>query len=393
MRDARRVAVDSMMEPPDGSIMAPRQLEIRFTGSGSEYFRIWIVNLLLVLVTFTLYYPWAKVRRLRYFNGNTLIDGSPLGFHGDPRKMFRGYLLVGLLFVAYSVAGHFSVLAGVVALIVVAAIAPALLRSSMRFRLANTSWRGMRFVFSGSLDGAYRAMVPVFVPALVTVGAVPFMANPDKPPAWYAVFLGGVVLSSLAIAPWLLWNLKRYQHDNYGLASLQTGFKATIGAFYWLTVRCLGVMLLSLALVAAMAAASIFIFQSGLFTGLRPPPRYLVPWILLALMAMYVAPLAYFLVGLQNLVWTKTGNRSMRFISKLRFSRYFLLTVKNWLLMLLTLGLYWPFAAVAVTRLRLEAVTIKTRQEPATLVSLLQASDVEAAGDAAGDLLDIDIGL
>ena len=382
-----------MMEPPDGSIMAPRQLEIRFTGSGSEYFRIWIVNLLLVLVTFTLYYPWAKVRRLRYFNGNTLIDGSPLGFHGDPRKMFRGYLLVGLLFVAYSVAGHFSVLAGVVALIVVAAIAPALLRSSMRFRLANTSWRGMRFVFSGSLDGAYRAMVPVFVPALVTVGAVPFMANPDKPPAWYAVFLGGVVLSSLAIAPWLLWNLKRYQHDNYGLASLQTGFKATIGAFYWLTVRCLGVMLLSLALVAAMAAASIFIFQSGLFTGLRPPPRYLVPWILLALMAMYVAPLAYFLVGLQNLVWTKTGNRSMRFISKLRFSRYFLLTVKNWLLMLLTLGLYWPFAAVAVTRLRLEAVTIKTRQEPATLVSLLQASDVEAAGDAAGDLLDIDIGL
>ena len=182
-----------MMEPPDGSIMAPRQLEIRFTGSGSEYFRIWIVNLLLVLVTFTLYYPWAKVRRLRYFNGNTLIDGSPLGFHGDPRKMFRGYLLVGLLFVAYSVAGHFSVLAGVVALIVVAAIAPALLRSSMRFRLANTSWRGMRFVFSGSLDGAYRAMVPVFVPALVTVGAVPFMANPDKPPAWYAVFLGGVV--------------------------------------------------------------------------------------------------------------------------------------------------------------------------------------------------------
>ena len=393
MRDARGVAVDSMMEPPDGSIMAPRQLEIRFTGSGSEYFRIWIVNLLLVLVTFTLYYPWAKVRRLRYFNGNTLIDGSPLGFHGDPRKMFRGYLLVGLLFVAYSVAGHFSVLAGVVALIVVAAIAPALLRSSMRFRLANTSWRGMRFVFSGSLDGAYRAMVPVFVPALVTVGAVPFMANPDKPPAWYAVFLGGVVLSSLAIAPWLLWNLKRYQHDNYGLASLQTGFKATIGAFYWLTVRCLGVMLLSLALVAAMAAASIFIFQSGLFTGLRPPPRYLVPWILLALMAMYVAPLAYFLVGLQNLVWTKTGNRSMRFISKLRFSRYFLLTVKNWLLMLLTLGLYWPFAAVAVTRLRLEAVTIKTRQEPATLVSLLQASDVEAAGDAAGDLLDIDIGL
>jgi Bacterial protein of unknown function (DUF898) len=41
------------------------RLDVRFTGSGSEYFRIWIVNLLLMLVTLSLYYPWAKVRRLR----------------------------------------------------------------------------------------------------------------------------------------------------------------------------------------------------------------------------------------------------------------------------------------------------------------------------------------
>ncbi|MDD2927205.1 DUF898 family protein, partial [Rhodoferax sp.] len=31
-----------------------RLLSLEFTGSGSEYFRIWIVNLLLTLVTFTL---------------------------------------------------------------------------------------------------------------------------------------------------------------------------------------------------------------------------------------------------------------------------------------------------------------------------------------------------
>lgn len=393
MRDAQRVAVDSMMEPLEGPAVQARQLAIRFTGSGSEYFRIWIVNLLLVLVTFTLYYPWAKVRRLRYFHGNTLIDGSPLGFHGDPRKMFRGYVLVGMLFIAYSLAGHFSVLAGLIALVVVAVIAPALLKSSLRFRLANTSWRGMRFVFSGSLVGAYRAMIPVFVPVLVSTGALPLVANPDQAPIWYGVLLSGVGLSTVAVAPWLLWNLKRYQHENYGLASLQTGFKATVGAFYVLAFKCLGVMLLTLALVAAIAATWLFMFQSGLFTGQQGAGRLLIPWLLLALLAMYVAPLAFFVAGLQNLVWTKTGNRSMRFISKLRFSRYGLLTLKNWLLMVLTLGLYWPFATVAATRMRLEAVTIKTRQDPALLVSLLQACDVEAAGDVAGDLLDIDIGL
>ena len=65
-------------------------LSIRFTGSGSEYFRIWIVNLLLILVTFTLYWPFARARRIAYFQNNTVVGQDPLGFHANPWKMFRG---------------------------------------------------------------------------------------------------------------------------------------------------------------------------------------------------------------------------------------------------------------------------------------------------------------
>ena len=397
MRDAQGVAVDSMMEPPEGPAGQPRQLAIRFTGSGSEYFRIWIVNLLLVLVTFTLYYPWAKARRLRYFHGHTLVDGTALGFHGNPRAMLRGYLLVGLLFVLYSVAGQFSVLAGLVALVLVAAIAPALLKSSMRFRLANTSWRGMRFVFSGSTARAYRAMLPMFVPAVLVAGGLLWVANPERPPLWYGWLMLVVSLGTVAVLPWLLWNLKRYQHENYGLASLQTGFKASVGAFYLLAFKCLGLALL---MVLPLLGVAVYGFgqagslrSGGAGSGGALLAAAAVSLALPLTLVTYVTVKTYFTTGLQNLVWTKTGNRSMRFVSKLRFSRLFWLTVRNWLLMLLTLGLYWPFAAVATARLRLEAVIVKTRQDPATLVSLLQASDVEASGDAAGDLLGIDIGL
>lgn len=392
MRDARELAVDSVMEPPDGVAAATRQMAIRFTGSGSEYFRIWIVNLLLVLVTFTLYYPWAKVRRLRYFYGNTLVDGAPLGFHGNPRRMLRGYLLVGLLFGLYSLAGQFSVVAGLLALALVAAIAPALLKSSMRFRLANTSWRGMRFGFSGTVAGAYRAVLPLFVPGLLMAGAASWIANPNKPPMWYGILVLSVALSTVAVLPWLLWRLKHYQHENYGLASLQTGFKATVGSFYMLALKAVGVSLLMTLLVAVLAGISLFWTLDGLRSGSLSIGLVAVPWLLFAFVATYVAFTTYVTARLQNLVWSKTGNRSMRFLSDLRFSRLLRLKLKNWLLMLLTLGLYWPFASVATTRMRLEAVTIKTRHDPATLVSLLQASDVEAAGDAAGDLFDIDIG-
>ena len=60
------------------------RLELRFVGSGSEYFRIWIVNLLLTILTLSLYYPFAKVRRMRYFHGATEVGG-----HGARRSRGR----------------------------------------------------------------------------------------------------------------------------------------------------------------------------------------------------------------------------------------------------------------------------------------------------------------
>lgn len=38
-----------------------------FTGDGAEYFRIWVINLLLTLATLGIYSAWAKVRKARYF--------------------------------------------------------------------------------------------------------------------------------------------------------------------------------------------------------------------------------------------------------------------------------------------------------------------------------------
>lgn len=61
-----------------------------FTGSGSKYFRIWIVNLRLMFVTLGICHHLAKVRWLSYSHANTLVGGEPLGFHADPKKMLKG---------------------------------------------------------------------------------------------------------------------------------------------------------------------------------------------------------------------------------------------------------------------------------------------------------------
>ncbi len=82
------------MEKSEGSDVArgveisaatPCTLRLRFTGSGAEYFRIWIVNLALTLCTLGLYYLWAKVRKLKYLYNHTLLDGMGFDFHASPR--------------------------------------------------------------------------------------------------------------------------------------------------------------------------------------------------------------------------------------------------------------------------------------------------------------------
>jgi uncharacterized membrane protein YjgN (DUF898 family) len=96
---------------------------------------------------------------------------------------------------------------------------------------------------------------------------------------------------------------------------------------------------------------------------------------------------------MQNLLWTRTKSTRVRFESRLTARRMLGLTLKNWLLTLLTLGFYWPFAAVATARMKLEAVTVYTRSDPDQIVQRARLVSGDASGDAAADLFGIDVGL
>ena len=63
---------------------------LEFTGRGGEYFRVWIVNVLLSIVTLGFYTPWARRRTAQYFYSHTLVAGSPLEFTAQQRKMVWG---------------------------------------------------------------------------------------------------------------------------------------------------------------------------------------------------------------------------------------------------------------------------------------------------------------
>ncbi|MDE0480371.1 MAG: DUF898 family protein [Gammaproteobacteria bacterium] len=51
-----------------------------FHGNGSDYFRIWIVNMLFTILTLGIYSAWAKVRSKRYFGGNRLRNNISIEY-------------------------------------------------------------------------------------------------------------------------------------------------------------------------------------------------------------------------------------------------------------------------------------------------------------------------
>jgi uncharacterized membrane protein YjgN (DUF898 family) len=392
--------------PPQPALPEPsdkvESTSLEFTGTGGEYFRIWIVNLLLIMITFGIYYPWAKVRKLKYFYNNTHIDGHALEFHGEAKKMLRGSLIVGVFFMMYSVAVDFSAVAGAIAILAFLALAPMLFRASMRFRLANTSWRGMRMRFvAKDLKEAYGCITPALALLLLPGVILAFLGNDESEskavPAvtWMDALPLGLYALLVAVAiPYFFWRLKRYQHNHYAWGPLKTEYRSKVIATY----KVFGMTaLLTAGIVAAFAAVFYVLLPGG--AGSMKSGNFgaifaiALPMMILFFIVVNILPRAYFSVSMQNLLWSRTGNRYLRFKSELAMGKFIGLQFKNYFFIMITFGLYWPFAAVNTTRMQLEAISLKTRLSLDKLTDAARARENDATGDMAADIFDFDVGM
>lgn len=152
--------------------------QVSFTGKAGDYFGIWIVNLLLSVVTLGIYSAWAKVRRMKYFYNNTLIDGVGFDYHAKPIAILKGRIIAFLVFLVYAVLSKFSPMLGAVLLIGLFLLSPWLIVRSMVFNARNTSHRGLRFDFSGKTMEAAKVFIGYPLLVVVTLGLTyPFVAQ------------------------------------------------------------------------------------------------------------------------------------------------------------------------------------------------------------------------
>lgn len=389
MSDQPDFAIAAPAEPEQAAAndAAPQVLRFTFTGSGAEYFRIWIVNLLLTVATLGIYSAWAKVRRLQYFDRNTQLAGAAFDFRGAPKAVLRGRVLALVLLAAYHYAFGFSQAVGLAVIGVLLLALPFLMRGALRFRLGNTYYRGLPFGFSGSVAGAYRAyLLPI---ATLLLPGVILALAPQSP------------LAIAAFLPYLAWPLmhammKRYQHAHLLYGGEQSAFDVAKRRF-WRPYLVAALLALSGILVAMVLGLVIWLLTRGAPTAVKTSTAdwgeaiASLFYIVMMVYVTYVVTGPYLQVRIANLAWSHTVFRGVRIDSTLAARGFTKLQTVNVLLTLLTLGLYRPFAAVRVHRYRLAHMALHVDGDFGQLVETTAPSRPGAAGDGVADFLGVDL--
>ena len=145
-------------------------LPFEFTGKAKEFFGIWFSNLLLSILTLGIYSAWAKVRRRRFFLGHTLIGGHRFDYHADPKVILKGRAIVVSVLVVMSLVSELSTVLSGTSLVLLMLALPWLANRSLRFNARMTSFRNVRFDFSGTYGKSLLAFVLFPLLGLLSLG-------------------------------------------------------------------------------------------------------------------------------------------------------------------------------------------------------------------------------
>lgn len=338
---------------------------VKFNGQGKDYFRIWIVNVLLSLITLGVYSAWAKVRRMHFFYRHTSLAGSVFDYHGAPRAILKGRIIATALLAIHHFASRSSPLLAGLALIVLMAAMPWLVHRSLGFRLRNSSYRGLRFAFRGTLGQAYRVFL-----------VYPFLT----------------ILSCGLAVPWWVRQLKVYQYGNTEFGDQRFECAMPVGRVYGIY---------ALAALTGLGVMALFMLMGGLglvwlnAQGEANAPLVkagVVLWIMLVYVLLFFGVGPFIQARLQNAVWSTLSIDEHRFESRVSGLRLAWISISNLMLTVLTLGLFRPFAEVRTLRYRLESITLL----PAGgLDAFIQGAgaDQAALGEETAEMFDFDLAL
>ena len=392
---------------------------LSFDGSGFEYFKIWIVNMLLTIVTLGLYHPWAKVRKQRYFYGNTKLEGRNFDYHATGKQLFIGYLISMGLLIVYIVIQQISPILSAILLVVFLLALPWIIWRSIKFNMSVTSFSNVRFGFDGGLGGAYFVymlmpiitFISLYLPIVIVAATTWFLGGSLGVVA--GVVTGLAVIISVIFVFFMYGLLKQKSNSyfinasRYGQGQFSTQLKA--GVFAKIAAKTLGLSLLVLilysiflAIIAHVSGVSTVLL--GLVGSLQDPEainEVLLQSGVLMLVALLYLGFIFISVIIYSYLYTRQReyvlansklDKEISFQSTLSARKLAFISVTNFIAIIFTLGLAIPWASVRMTRYLLEHTRVDTSHGFEQYVTRQQEKQ-SSLGDQIGDAFDVDVGI
>ncbi len=305
---------------------------MRFTGRGSEYFGIWLSNIALTVLTLGIYSAWAAVRTRRYFYGNTSLDGHAFDYTAKPTTILKGRLIAVVAILILSAINQMIPEARGLLWLPLLAFLPWLVCRSMRFRARVTLWRNVRFHWRGTYGGV--CMIYIVWPLVA-------------------------VLSLGVLLPFASRAIRAYMASNLDFGSARFSAALTVGPFF----RILLVALLGSLGTIVIGALILFLLSQVLLDqqAIRIGSKLVIFDKTMLLPLAFIVPIfaipTFYAAGCR---WAMINGMTLegghRFASNLYPSDLLTLTITNFLTIVFTLGLAYPWAKVRLWRIQAAAI-------------------------------------
>lgn len=336
----------------------PQRYGFEFTGDGFEYFKIWIVNICLTLLTLGIYSAWAKVRTHRYFYGNTRLAGASFDYLAQPLQILKGRLIAVGALVLYSVLVEMSPAIAAVIVLAFYLLLPLIVVKALAFRARYSAYRNIRFHFEQDYG---QALVIYLVLPLLTILTLGLMY------------------------PFLKHRMSRFVVNNsaYG----RTFFSMRSGADEFYSIYVKGLLLF----IGAAIIAAILFGIASLFDALKGS-QYLAS---IVMAGVYFVVFAYISTQVTNLIYSTTvlgENSSYRLSSDLDTVQMAWLYFSNTIGIILTLGLFIPWAKVRMAQYRASRLQLEAEADLDRFIAV-ERENTGAIGDEIGEVFDVEIGI
>ena len=381
-----------------------------FSGRGGEYFKIWIVNILLSIITLYIYSAWAKVRTRRYFAGNTVLDNSSFDYHATGKQILLGRIIAVVLLIIVTVGGVIDPFVSIGGFVILALLLPWAVWRSIKFNMRMTSYRNVRFGFDGKLGPMYMyllvmPLIPLLVAAVVAGGL--YMSGIAAVTELAGLGVVGVFAIYL-IYPWIHKRLANYMLRNYRYGTAKFSGELSTGRFYAIYIKAFFLSLLVYFAVLLVGAGIAFLLSSLGMLGpdffesfFQNPEQFGQTGSILGILAVVFFYLVIFFIGTLITSYFRSRLREHLFDNGILDQRVdpestvtarglWWISISNILILVFTLGFGYPWTKVRMARYIADNTVVHAEDSLDNFVSDEKVK-VGALAEELGEAFDMDV--